>query len=235
MITNSVGAQLVIIPAGEFMMGSPTNESGRDKDEGPQQRVRITKPFYMGVTEVTQSQWLEVMNSNPSEFDGGRNPVERVSWDEATEFCRKLSARSAEQSASRVYRLPTEAEWEYACRGGTKTPWSFGDSPRELGAHSWYEENSMGSTHPVGEKSPNPFGLYDMNGNVSEWCSNQYFTYTSGVVAVVLRSDRGLQAYRGGAWSFAAEKCRSADRFVLHPVNRRPYLGFRLVISSSAE
>ena len=171
--TNSIGMKLRLIPAGEFMMGSPGTESGREDDE-TQHRVSITKPFYLGVTEVTQEQYQKVMGTNPSYFKGPQNPVETVSWADAVEFCRKLSAMPAEKTAGHVYRLPTEAEWEYACRAGTTTAYSFGDDASRLGDYGWFGGNSDSKTHQVGEKKPNAWGLYDMHGGVYEWCQDRY-------------------------------------------------------------
>ncbi len=178
-ITNSIGMKLRLIPAGEFMMGSPETESNRS-DAELQHRVSITKPFYLGVTEVTQEQYQKVMGTNPSQFKGPQNPVEKVSWADAVEFCGKLSAMPAEKTAGHVYRLPTEAEWEYACRSGTTTAYSFGDDASRLGDYGWFKGNSDSKPHPVGEKKPNAWGLYDMNGNVYEWCQDRYGAYPSG-------------------------------------------------------
>jgi formylglycine-generating enzyme required for sulfatase activity len=177
-VTNSIGMKLRLIPAGEFMMGSPGAE--RSDDDETQHRVTLTKPFYLGVTEVTQEQYQKVMGTNPSQFKGPQNPVEKVSCADAVEFCRKLSAMPAEKTAGHVYRLPTEAEWEYACRAGTTTSYSFGDSVLQLSEYGWLNDNSYSSTHPVGEKKPNAWGLYDMHGNVWEWCQDWHGADPSG-------------------------------------------------------
>ncbi|MGA2265172.1 MAG: formylglycine-generating enzyme family protein [Phycisphaerae bacterium] len=166
---NNVKMKLVLIPAGKFMMGSPAGEADRHANEGPQHEVTISKPFYMGVTEVTQEQYEQVMGKNPSHFKGAQNPVESVSWNDAAEFCRKLSKRTGQ-----AVRLPTEAEWEYACRAGAGTRYCFGDAEAELGDYAWHHDNSEGTTHPVGQKKPNVWGLYDMHGNVMEWCADWY-------------------------------------------------------------
>ncbi len=149
-VTNSIGMKLRLIPAGEFMMGSPGTESGRSDNE-IQHRVSITTPFYLGVTEVTQEQYQKVMGSNPSKFKGPQNPVEQVNWSDAVEFCRKLSAMPAEKTAGHVYRLPTEAEWEYACRSGATTSYGFGDDASRFGHYDWFVDNAKSVTHPVGE------------------------------------------------------------------------------------
>src|SRR5882762_4117815 len=171
---------LVFIPPGTFRMGSPTNEVDRFDNEGPQVAVTISRGFWMGKYEVTQGEYLAVMGSNPSNFQGDTNrPVETVSWFNATNYCGKLTQR--ERAAGRiatnsVYRLPTEAEWEYACRGWTSARFSYGDDPdlTNLTNYAWYFDNSRNMTHPVGQKLPNPWGLYDMHGNVWEWCQDWY-------------------------------------------------------------
>ena len=231
-VTNSIGMKLRLIPAGEFMMGSPGTESGRGANE-TQHRVSITKPFYLGVTEVTQEQYQKVMGTNPSYFKGPQNPVETVSWADAVEFCGKLSALPAEKTAGHVYRLPTEAEWEYACRSGTTTAYGFGDDASRLGDYGWFRSNSDSKTHPVGEKKPNAWGLYDMHGSVWEWCQDRYGEYPSGSATdptgATSGSDRVL---RGGSWNYYARYCRSAYRDRITPEYRDYYLGFRVLRSS---
>jgi len=231
-VTNSIGMKLRLIPAGEFMMGSPETESEREDNE-TQHRVTLTKPFYLGVTEVTQEQYQKVMGTNPSKFKGPQNPVETVSWDDAVEFCRKLSAIPAEKTAGHVYRLPTEAEWEYACRSGTTTSYSFGDSESELGAYAWYKDNSGKTTHPVGGKKPNAWGLYDMHGNVWEWCQDWHGDYPSGSATDPTGATSGsYRVRRGGGWNLNAWSCRSAYRTWLTPEDRIIILGFRVLRSS---
>ena len=190
--TNSLGMKLVLIPPGEFDMGSTEEQvawlvaDGRTKSvpdqelyiqqlpaEAPKHRVRITKPFYMGLCEVTQTQYESVMGINPSKFKGDANrPVERMTWDQASAFCRKLGELPGEQSAGAVYRLPTEAEWEYACRAGTTTSWYGTDYEAAVLQQAWIRANAGQTTHPVGQKAPNAWGLYDMHGNVFEWCQD---------------------------------------------------------------
>ena len=199
---NSIGMKFKLIPVGMFTMGE-----GDDAHE-----VTLTVPFKMGVHEVTQAQYEQVMGSNPSRYKGSDHPVEEVSWDDAVEFCRRLSALPAEKSAGNVYRLPTEAEWEYACRAGTTTKYSFGDDESELGDYAWYGVNSD-NTHPVGGKLPNAWGLYDMHGNVWEWCQDWYDDYPSGAVTDPTGPASGSsRVYRGGGWESTAADCRSGVR-----------------------
>ena len=159
---------MVLIPAGEFLIGSTDSDPGAEVGEKPQHVVRITKPFYLGIYAVTQEHYERVMRANPSYFISPNRPVQEVSWEDASEFCRRLSALPEEETAGHVYRLPTEAEWEYACRAGTTTRYSFSDSPESLGDYAWWAENSDRGTHPVGEKKPNAWRLHDMHGNVLE-------------------------------------------------------------------
>ena len=221
--TNSIGMKLVYIPAGEFMMGGTKKTS-----EKPVHNVCISKGFFMGVYEVTQAQYREIMGTNPSYFKGDNNPVEKVSWNDATEFCRKLSEKD-----SRVYTLPTEVQWEYACRAGSTTVFSFGNSESSFGDYAWYLSNSGYKTHPVGQKKPNEFGLYDMHGNVWEWCrdwyGDDYYSNSSGIDPQ--GPDTGTaRVLRGGSWSNDPKGCRSAFRLRITPVNSGDHLGFRVVM-----
>ena len=235
----SLGLELVPIEPGTFLMGSPTNEADRETNEGPQTQVRITKGFWMGKHEVTQGQYEAVMGTNPSRFKGDRNlPVEYVSWRDATNFCARLTEQ--ERQAGRlltghVFRLPTEAEWEYACRAGTKNRFSFGDDPRlsELAKYAWYSKNSTNMTHGVGLKLPNAWGLRDMHGNVGEWCLDWY----SGSLPGGSVSDpkgppsSSNRVFRSGLWNYAASDCRSAYRGYDGPGNRGSGIGFRLLLA----
>ena len=230
LIVNSVGVILVPVPAGEFTMGSPAFEADRTDDE-TQHRVKITKPFYLSVHEVTQQQYEVVMGNNPSEHKDANNPVENVSWYDAIEFCQKLSKQEGVE-----YRLPTEAEWEYACRAGTTTTYSFGDSASQLNEYAWYLANSgsqsyqPSTTHPVGEKLPNAWGLYDMHGNVYEWCQDWYAAYGSeNVVFDPTGPASGeRRVLRGGAFLDLLVNVRAADRGMGRSTVRGYNSGFRL-------
>jgi formylglycine-generating enzyme required for sulfatase activity len=215
--------EMVLVRGGSFLMGSPENEPGRRANEGPQRRVSV-RSFYMGKYEITQAQWRALMGGNPSRYKGDDLPVETVSWDEAKDFCRKLSQMTGEE-----YRLPTEAEWEYACRARTT-----GAHAGDLNAIAWYGENSDRRTHPVGRKKPNAWGLYDMHGNVWEWCEDDiHFTYEnapSGGRAWVDKPTRALaRVIRGCDRSNNAQDCRSANREDASPGARDESYGFRIV------
>ena len=215
------GVEFVWVPPGQFQMGSTSSEA--DGDERPLTQVRISRGFWMGKYEVTQAQWQAVMGSNPSRFTncGGDCPVEQVSWEDVQEFIGKLNARSG----GRPYRLPTEAEWEYAARAGT-TEERHGD----LDAIAWYSRNSGGTTHPVGEKAANAWGLHDMIGNVWEWVQDWYGSYPGGSVTDPTGPGSGSgRVLRGGSWIYFARYCRSAFRGRNSPGNRSNTLGFRLV------
>jgi formylglycine-generating enzyme required for sulfatase activity len=233
LITNSIGMKLVLVPKGTFMMGSPESEEGRYSDEGPQHSVTISKDYYLGAYEVTQEQYQRIMGENPSEFKGANNPVEKVSWEDAVAFCKKLSELPEEKAAGRVYRLPTEAEWEYACRAGSTTRFGFGDIDSQLGSYAWFYKNSTGATRPVGQKTPNAWGLYDMHGNVWEWCADRKGDYsTSAVTDPTGPAEGSFRVFRGGCWFSEAAFCRSAFRHRIDPSFRNYYLGFRLALSS---
>jgi formylglycine-generating enzyme required for sulfatase activity len=237
-ITNSIGMKLVLIPKGTFMMGSPIEEERRFEDEA-QHQVTIGKDYYLGVTEVTQMQYEKVMGANPSYFEGNavlgdssNHPVEQVSWEDAVEFCKKLSELPEEKKSGRVYRLPTEAEWEYACRAGSKAAYSFGANSKTLGDYAWFGENSGSQTHPVGEKKANAWGLYDMHGNVWEWCSDWYGEYPKGAVSDPVGPREGLnRVFRGGCWFIVTANCRSAIRIRCAPSRRGLILGFRVAMT----
>jgi formylglycine-generating enzyme required for sulfatase activity/tRNA A-37 threonylcarbamoyl transferase component Bud32 len=238
---NGVELAMVLIPGGTFTMGSPESEAERDSDEGPQHQVTVPE-FYMGKYEVTQAQYEAIMGTNPSNFKGdGRRPVEKVSWNDAVAFCEKLSQRTG-----RKYRLPTEAEWEYACRAGTETPFYFGETitpdlvnyngndPYGNAAEGQYRR----TTTSVGSFPPNGFGLYDMHGNVWEWCSDGYHDSYAGKPeslkqngSISWPSSDEVRLLRGGSWLSNARHCRSALRNRDGRVERLNRYGFRVAAS----
>jgi len=232
---------MVFIAPNTFLMGSPTNELHRQPNEGPQTTVRLTRGFWIGKYEVTQGEYLEVTGTNPSIFPGDLSrPVSGVSWPEATNYCWLLTQR--ELVAGRIpsgsrYRLPTEAEWECAARAGTTTRFSYGDDPdyTSLTNHAWYFLNSGLTVHPVGQKLPNPWGLYDMEGNVWEWTQDWLGDLPGGAVTDptgTASNPIGLKVVRGGSYDFAEPECRSARRFSFgnHPALNDSDIGFRVVL-----
>jgi len=242
--TNSIGMEFKLIPAGKFIMG-----------EGDQaHEVTLTKPFKIGVHEVTQAQYEKVMGVNPSFFKGVRNnnlpsaenPVDSVSWKDAVDFCHALSNLPAEKAVGNVYRLPTEAEWEYACRAGTITKFSFGDDEAEIGDFAWYAENAgepeqvnrgnfyhLLRTHPVGEKRPNAWGLYDMHGNVWEWCQDWYHEYPrDAIIDPAGPTDGSYRVVRGGSFfeRMNPSYCSSGFRSKVKDGRGGRNAGFRVVL-----
>ena len=239
-LTNSIGIKLVLISKGTFMMGSPESEEGRRENE-TQHEVTISNDYYLGAYEVTQTQYQTVIGNNPSCYQGAlvgnQNadlPVENVSLDDAVEFCKKLTELPEEKKAGRVYRLPTEAQWEYACRAGSKTIYSFDDEEGLLPEYGWFKRNSSQRTHTVGLLEPNAWGLYDMHGNVWEWCSDWYGEYPKGAVSDPTGPTMGTdRVNRGGCWLYLAANCRSASRNWAKSSYQDGLLGFRVALSSS--
>jgi len=230
-ITNNLGMKFVLMPAGSFTMGSPETEKGRDADEN-QHLVTITQPFYLQATEVTQEQWQKAMGGNPSYLqDCDDCPVENVSWYDVQNFIEKLNA----MEGVTYYRLPSEAEWEYAARAGSTTAFSFGNDEEELGEYAWYGENSSDKTHAVGTRKPNAWGLYDMHGNVVEWVEDDRHDNYDGAPGDGTHwvdDPRGTyRVFRGGAHIGGAQYCRSANRDGNWPDARDGVLGFRLARS----
>lgn len=250
---NSIGLRLTLIPAGEFLMGSPDSDGLAHDDEKPLHRVEITQAFYLGVFPVTQTEYQKVMGLNPSHFkDHDRSPVEGVTWLNAVAFCNKLSELEKCQPFYRIsgdsvsvvrnsgYRLPTEAEWEYACRAGTTTKWSTGDDASQLKDSAWYSANSFAlqlfrmslySTHPVGQKKSNPWGLHELHGNVWEWCwdwySETYYKHSP------TNDPRGpttgeYRVLRGGSFGLDSSFLRSANRTSSRPSECDGQSGFRV-------
>ena len=244
---NSISMKFTLIPAGAFYMGSEESDG-----EKPVHKVKINNPFYLGTYPVTQREWKAIMRSNPSKFKGDDLPVERVSWDKVQEFIKKLN----EKEGTDKYRLPSEAEWEYACRAGTTTRYSFDDDELKLGDYGWYAENSgsrspkkgddfgydtddlfqnrwKGKTHSVGQKKPNSWGLYDMHGNVEEWVQDMWHDCYDGAPtdgsSWESGDDGAERVNRGGSWRIYAWDCRSAFRGRDVPRRRINFLGFRLL------
>jgi formylglycine-generating enzyme required for sulfatase activity len=235
-ISNSLGMEFILIPVGEFDMGSPSREKRRKLWESPVHRVTIKKPFYLGRYPVTQEQWQKVLGNNPSFFKGDKRPVENVSWVEAQVFLQKLNSLEKAYENACIYRLPTEAEWEYAARAGTATSYFFGDDESKLKEYAWFLANSGFETHPAGLKKSNSWGLYDIYGNVGEWVQDEYHISYKGAptdgrawgnplpsVSVPVR------VRRGGGWNGNAGCCRSAERLFAAQDRRLNSLGLRVV------
>ena len=229
-LENSIGMKLVWIPPGEFEMGRDDGES----NDNSIHTVKISKGYYMGIYEVTQEQYEKVMGANPSKIKRGDNlPVEWVSWNDAVKFCENLT-----QKEGKTYRLPTEAEWEYACRAGTTSEYNFGDSESQLVDYAWYNQNSGMKTHPVGTLKPNAWGLYDMHGNLSEWCQDWYAEdwYSKGPAENPLNESYGdteSRVLRGGGWNYNANRCRVANRYYRRGLDAPHYnIGFRVALDS---
>ncbi len=227
-LAEGVTMTFVKIPAGTFIMGTPVTELERNLDEDPQHEVMISKPYYLGLYEVTQKQWTALIDNNPSQYPGDNRPVEEVSWEDSQTFAQKMN-----ELGQGRFRLPTEAEWEHACRAGTTTAFYWGeDTDRsQIADYAWYEDNSGKQTHDVGLKKPNPWGLFDMSGNVYEWCrdwhekpySTRYTTDPRGPKTGKKR------IRRGGNWTVNAGSCRSGNRFDASPDLRSPGTGLRLL------
>ena len=225
-LPGNIKLEMVKIPAGSFLMGSADNDKSADGYEKPQHQVNLQE-FYLGKYPVTQEQFQAIMRNNPSYFkDNPKNPVEQVSWNDAQAFCQKLS-----EKIGKKYRLPSEAEWEYACRAGTQTRYYFGDDEMELGEYAWYKETSGRKTHPVGQKKPNNWGLYDMHGNVWEWCEDGWHeNYENAPTDGTAWNENHSVTYRvlrGGSWVDSPRSCRSASRGI--DDNRDNFDGFRVV------
>ncbi len=223
------GIEFQWCPAGTFTMGSPEGEVDRDEDE-VQHEVTLGRGFWLGRYEVTQAQWERVMGDNPSEFQGASRPVEMVSWDDAQDFIAELNASLVFSDAE--YRLPTEAEWEYACRSGHAERFYWGNDADEsdIDDYAWYGGNSGDQSHFVGGKLPNNWGLRDMSGNVDEWCQDSYSAYPAGPVTDPQGPEDGHnRVLRGGTWWAGSDACRSANRNYNDPTSQFDDYGFRLL------
>jgi formylglycine-generating enzyme required for sulfatase activity len=245
--TNTIGMEFRLILSGEFQMGASASDQDARDDEMPQHRVVLTKPFYLGLHEVTQEQYEQVVGRNPSYFSRHGNgkgrvaesstagfPVESVSWNHAVAFCRLLSDLPGEKAAGRVYRLPTEAEWEYACRAGSTTAWSFGESASELDDYAYFLNNAeLRRPALIGIRSANKWGLYDMHGNVGEWCSDSfdigYYDQSPKYNPQGPSPDGAGRIFRGGSWNNIAANCRSSCREHGPTDYRSELVGFRIV------
>jgi formylglycine-generating enzyme required for sulfatase activity len=240
-LAEGVAMKLVLIPAGKFIMGSAADEKGGSDNEGPQRVVTISKPFYMGVFEVTQEQWLAVMGKAAKARSPG-HPVEQVDWTGATDFCKAFSRKTG-----KTLRLPTEAEWEYACRAGSATRYPFGDDEKRLDEYGWFIRNFKrtataghdGNPSPAGQKKPNAWGLYDMNGNVWEWCSDWYADSFAGAEQIDPKGPASGECHvlRGGSWSCLPTECRSASRWIGSPGDTQDTgtVGFRVVCEDAGK
>ena len=254
-IRNEFGMAFVYIPPGEFQMGSPLDEPGRQSNETPH-RVRLSHGFYIMTTEVTQGQWMAVMGENPSVFSdcGSDCPVENVSWTDVKQFITRLNRQSKKMSVSMAsdapaegteqpvendtatkrlrYGLPTEAQWEFACRAKKKGWFSFEGDIAELDEYAWVQGNAGGSTHSVALKKANPFGLYDLHGNVWEWCFDYAGPYPLKTVTNPKGPTKGsFRIARGGSWYYPAIEARTANRLYLLPESESYNVGFRLVLT----
>ncbi len=231
-LNDSVSIYFQYIPEGDFWQGSAAVQPNRQKDEGPRHLVNLTKGFYLGTYEVTQQQWEVVIGHNPAVFSNLPNsetrPVESVSWNDTQFFINKLNQLNIGK-----FRLPTEAEWEYACRAGSETAYYWGESMAENGQsdYTWANSRSMAMTHPAGQKKPNAWGLFDMAGNVWEWCSDWYGPYPAEEVTDPQGPiDGKMKVFRGASWYDFYESHRSANRHKHAPDEKYTAIGFRLVL-----
>ena len=225
-----IGMEFAYIPPGTFQMGSPTSDSVSVNDERPVHTVTFEYTFEILNTEVTQAMWEEVMESNPSFFLGENRPVENVSWDDCQEYLTAMN----QLDPSYEYRLPSEAEWEYCCRSGVLDRFYWGDDPvfNGIGDYAWFRANSFGETHPAAEKEPTSWGLFDMSGNVWEWCQDYWhddYTRAPSDGSAWLSPSSSYRVGRGGSWGYTAQFCRSANRGIFDTTYRCDYLGLRLV------
>jgi formylglycine-generating enzyme required for sulfatase activity len=231
--------EFVLIPAGSFSMGSPADENGRHPNEGPVHPVSLARPFYIGKYEVTQVQWKALMNRNPSTQTGDRHPVENVSWEDCLAFTARLDQRLRKVRPRLHPGLPSEAEWEYACRAGSSTLYCNGDTTEGLARVAWYFDTAEGRTHPVGLLKPNAWGLYDVHGNVYEWTMDGHHSDYRGAPADGAPwngvGHPGIRMLRGGAARATARQCRSAYRWILNGSDRADDKGLRIVLRTGSK
>ena len=226
-VKDGICIEMVKVEGGTFMMGATSEMKNPNSNEKPVHQVTLTNDYYMGKYEVTQALWQAVMGSNPSEYKGDNLPVETVSWNDCQKFISKLNSLTG-----RMFRLPTEAEWEYAARGGKESRGYQYSGSSNISDVAWYDENSGSKTHPVGTKQANELGIYDMTGNVWEWCSDWYSSYSSSSQTNPTGSDSGsARVSRGGGWFNDASYCRLSVRFYYTPDFRLDILGLRLALS----
>jgi len=238
---NDIYLELLWIPPGTFRMGSPEGEQDRSHDEGPAFDISIKSGFWMGKYPVTQAQWQLVMKDNPSYFiDNSNHPVEQVTIEMCQQFIELLNQNFKPEDNNGTFRLPTEPEWEYACRANTQSRYYYGDDPdyKLLVNYAWHKANSRNETQPVGQKTPNAFGLYDMHGNVWEICKDDYTPYYLRSFDIETEKNIPQQLYpepvlRGGSWFSSAEKCRSSYRHILFRSSNT--VGFRLIYDVDVE
>lgn len=226
--SSSTGMEFVLIPAGEFHMNTVSKDKDRSDYESQAHKVTIKNSFYMGKSSVTQKQWKNIMGTSPSHFKGETRPVEMISWEEVQEFVQKLNAIENTDK----YRLPSEAEWEYACRAGTQTRYFFGDNESKLNEYAWCVENSGRKTHPVGQKDPNPWGLSDMYGNVWEWVQDKWhddYNLAPSDGCAWEDGDNFYRVSRGCSWYCNSGSCSSVARISREPESHFANLGFRLL------
>jgi formylglycine-generating enzyme required for sulfatase activity len=229
-LDKNLALELQWIPPGEFLMGSPETEDGHESSESPEHKVRLTHGFWMGKYPVIQQQWQAIMNSNPSKFVDPHQPVEMVSWNDAQEFISRLN-----KLGRGSFRLPTEAEWEYACRGETTTRFCSGDDEHGLTQVAWFAANSNGHPHPAGTKEPNAFGLYDMHGNVFEWVSDWDGPYSPDDSIDPAGPPTGSKrVLRGGCCLCNTLNCRTANRYSKAPDGKNINIGFRVIMVETA-
>ncbi len=232
--TNSIGLLLILLPAGTFTMGGDWDAEQADENELPKHTVKFSTPFYVGAYPVTQSQWKTVMSSNPSHFTGDDRPVECVSHGDAQAFIDTLN----KLEDTTAYQLPTEAQWEYAARAGSQSTYCYGPEKRKLTDYAWFRHNSGQETHPVGQLHHNAWGLYDMHGNIHEWCADWFERsyYEKSPVLSPTGPVKGLaRSLRGGDWGSEEWYCRCAIRSLSSPDRRSPKVGFRIVKQISPE